>query len=78
MMRIGVSVYEPEQAAAALRSYANVVSTLPRTVGWHAALKHDMPALPFVPPEYVGRRLLKSTPSWPASRPGTTRRTSSG
>ena len=29
MMRIGVSVYEPEQAAAALRSYANVVQTLP-------------------------------------------------
>ena len=51
MMRIGVSVYEPEQAAAALRSYANVVPTLPRTVGWHAALKHDMPALPFVPPD---------------------------
>src|SRR6266699_2782125 len=47
MMRIGVSVYEPEHAAAALRSYANVVPSLPRTVGWHAALKHDMPALPF-------------------------------
>src|SRR5207244_2934759 len=58
MMRIGVSVYEPEQAAAALREYARVVPTLPRTVGWHAALKHDMPALPFVPPEYVGKRLL--------------------
>src|SRR3984893_16098700 len=44
MMRIGVSVYEPEQAAGALREYARVVPTLPRTVGWHAALKHDMPA----------------------------------
>ncbi|MGH3266513.1 MAG: FAD-binding oxidoreductase, partial [Trebonia sp.] len=64
MMRIGVSVYEPEQAAAALRSYANVVPTLPRTVGWHAALKHDMPALPFVPPEYVGRRLLMLVSMW--------------
>jgi FAD/FMN-containing dehydrogenase len=64
MMRIGVSVYEPEQAAAALRSYANVVQTLPRTVGWHAALKHDMPALPFVPPSYVGRRLLMLVSMW--------------
>ena len=64
MMRIGVSVYEPEQAPAALRSYASVVQTLPRTVGWHAALKHDMPALPFVPPEYVGRRLLMLVSMW--------------
>jgi FAD/FMN-containing dehydrogenase len=64
MMRIGVSVYEPEQAAAALRRYATVVPTLPRTVGWHAALKHDMPALPFVPPEYVGRRLLMLVSMW--------------
>ena len=64
MMRIGVSVYEPEHAAAALRSYANVVPALPRTVGWHAALKHDMPALPFVPPEYVGRRLLMLVSMW--------------
>src|SRR5579863_7134821 len=63
-MRIGVSVYEPEQAAAALRGYAAVVPTLPRTVGWHAALKHDMPALPFVPPEYVGRRLLMLVSMW--------------
>jgi FAD/FMN-containing dehydrogenase len=64
MMRIGVSVYEPEQAADALRGYAAVVPTLPRTVGWHAALKHDMPALPFVPPEYVGRRLLMLVSMW--------------
>src|SRR6185312_8941556 len=64
MMRIGVSVYEPEQAAAALREYARVVPTLPRNVGWHAALKHDMPALPFVPPEYVGQRLLMLVSMW--------------
>ena len=64
MMRIGVSVYEPAQAAAALREYARVVPTLPRTVGWHAALKHDMPALPFVPPEYVGKRLLMLVSMW--------------
>jgi FAD/FMN-containing dehydrogenase len=64
MMRIGVSVYEPEQASAALREYARVVPTLPRTVGWHAALKHDMPALPFVPPEYVGKRLMMLIAMW--------------
>jgi hypothetical protein len=40
------------------------VPALPRTVGWHAALKHDRPALPFVPPEYVGRRLLMLVSMW--------------
>ena len=64
MMRIGVSLYQPEDAAAALRGYASVVPTLPRTVGWHAALKHDMPALPFVPPELVGKRLLMFISMW--------------
>src|SRR5271154_5429702 len=64
MMRIGVSVYEPEHAAAALRGYASVVPTLPRSVGWHAALKHDMPTLPFVPPEYVGKRLVMLVSMW--------------
>ena len=54
-MRIGVSLYDEEHAAAALRAYAALVPTLPRHVGWHAALKHDMPALPFVRPEMVGR-----------------------
>src|SRR5258707_6395701 len=64
MMRIGVSLYQPEDAADALRGYASVVPTLPRTVGWHAALKHDMPALPFVPPELVGQRLLMFISMW--------------
>ena len=64
MMRIGVSVYEPDRAADALRAYAALVPTLPRTVGWHAALKHDMPALPFVPPQYVGQRLLMLVSMW--------------
>ena len=64
MIRIGVSLYEPEDAAEALRGYASIVPTLPRTVGWHAALKHDMPALPFVPPELVGRRLLMMFAMW--------------
>jgi len=64
MMRIGVSLYLPEDAAAALRGYASVVPTLPRTVGWHAALKHDMPALPFVPPDFVGKRLVMFISMW--------------
>jgi FAD/FMN-containing dehydrogenase len=64
LMRIGVSLYQPEDAADALRGYASVVPTLPRAVGWHAALKHDMPALPFVPPELVGKRLLMFISMW--------------
>jgi FAD/FMN-containing dehydrogenase len=64
MMRIGVSLYEPDDAAQALREYAAIVPTLPRMVGWHAALKHDMPALPFVPPELVGKRLLMLVAMW--------------
>ena len=64
MIRIGVSLYEPGHAAEALREYAATVPTLPRTVGWHAALKHDMPALPFVRPDLVGRRLLMMFAMW--------------
>ena len=64
MMRIGVSLYDEEHAAAALREYAALVPTLPRYVGWHAALKHDMPALPFVPPELVGRRVVMLFSMW--------------
>jgi hypothetical protein len=64
MMRIGMSLYRPEDAAAALREYAAIVPTLPRSIGWHAALKHDIPALPFVPPELVGARLLMFIAMW--------------
>jgi FAD/FMN-containing dehydrogenase len=64
MMRIGVALYHPEDAAEALQEYATIVPTLPRTVGWHAALKHDVPALPFVPPELVGKRLLMLISMW--------------
>jgi FAD/FMN-containing dehydrogenase len=64
MMRIGVALYQPEDAAQALHEYAEVVPTLPRTVGWHAALKDAMPALPFVPPELVDRRLLMLVAMW--------------
>ncbi len=64
MMRIGVSLYRPEDAAEALRQYGAVYPSLHRNVGWHAALKHDMPALPFVPPELVGERLLMLIVMW--------------
>jgi FAD/FMN-containing dehydrogenase len=64
MMRIGVSLYHPEDATEALQQFASIVPTLPRTVGWHAALKHDMPVLPFVPAELVGKRLLMLFSMW--------------
>jgi FAD/FMN-containing dehydrogenase len=64
MMRIGVALYEVEDAAQALREYWALYPTLPRSVGYHAALKHDMPALPFVPPELVGKRLLMLVAMW--------------
>jgi FAD/FMN-containing dehydrogenase len=63
-IRIGVALYRPDDAVAALQAYARVVPTLPRTVGWHGALKHDMPALPFVPAELVGERLLMLFSMW--------------
>jgi FAD/FMN-containing dehydrogenase len=63
-IRIGVSLYLPEDAADALREYSRIVPTLPRHIGWHAALKHDMPALPFVPPELVGKRVLMMFAMW--------------
>jgi len=64
MMRIGVSLYHVDDAAEALREYASIYPTLGRNVGWHAALKHDMPALPFVPPELVGARMLMLISMW--------------
>ena len=64
MMRIGVSVYRPEDTVEALREYASIYPTLGRNVGWHAALKHDMPRLPFVPAELVGERLTMLISMW--------------
>jgi hypothetical protein len=57
-MRIGVSLYEPEDAVQALAEYARIYPELPDHVGWHAALKQSMPKLPFVPDSLVGKRLL--------------------
>jgi FAD/FMN-containing dehydrogenase len=64
MMRIGVSLYHAGEAAQALREYAAIYPTLGRNVGFHAALKHDMPALPFVPPELVGARMVMLISMW--------------
>jgi FAD/FMN-containing dehydrogenase len=64
LMRIGVALYHPRDATQALREYAAIVPTLPRTVGWHAALKHDIPPLPFVPPELVGERMVMLIAMW--------------
>jgi FAD/FMN-containing dehydrogenase len=57
-MRIGVSLHQPEDAIPALAEYARIYPELPDHVGWHAALKQSMPALPFVPEHLRGRRLL--------------------
>jgi FAD/FMN-containing dehydrogenase len=64
MMRIGVALYTVDEATEALRQYSAIYPTLGRNVGWHAALKHDMPKLPFVPDELVGERLLMLITMW--------------
>ncbi len=64
MIRIGASLSHPEDAAEALREYAEIVPTLPRHVGWHVALKHDMNKLKFVPDELVGKRLMMTISMW--------------
>jgi FAD/FMN-containing dehydrogenase len=57
-MRIGVALHHPEHAVKALADYAQIYPELPDHVGWHAALKQSMPALPFVPESLRGKRLL--------------------
>jgi FAD/FMN-containing dehydrogenase len=59
-----VSLYRPEDAGRALTEYAALAPTLSRLVGWHAALKRHMPALPFVPAELAGERLLMLFSLW--------------
>ncbi|MBC9719414.1 FAD-binding oxidoreductase [Streptomyces sp. TRM66268-LWL] len=63
-MRIGVSLYRPQEAKQALREYAAKVPSLPRTVSWHGGLKRHMPPLPFVPDELVGERLMMLFSMW--------------
>ncbi|HEX4422013.1 MAG TPA: AtaL-like protein [Kofleriaceae bacterium] len=64
MMRIGAALYDTDGATEALREYARIYPTLPRHVGWHAALKPSMPKLPFVTPELVGKRLVMFITMW--------------
>jgi len=63
-MRIGAALYDASGAAAALREYAKLYPTLPRSVGWHAALKPNMPKLPFVPDHLVGKRIVMFITMW--------------
>ena len=63
-MRIGAALYDANGAAAALREYARIYPTLPRSVGWHAALKPEMPKLPFVRDDLVGKRLVMFITMW--------------
>jgi FAD/FMN-containing dehydrogenase len=63
-MRIGAALYDASGATAALREYAKIYPTLPRSVGWHAALKPSMPKLPFVRDDLVGKRLVMFITMW--------------
>jgi FAD/FMN-containing dehydrogenase len=63
-MRIGAALYDADNATQALREYARIYPTLPRTVGWHAALKPKMPKLPFVPDNLVGRPMVMFITMW--------------
>jgi FAD/FMN-containing dehydrogenase len=57
-IRLGLSIYRPEDAAAALQEYAARYADVPDEFSWHAALKQSMPPLPFVPEPLVGARVL--------------------
>lgn len=48
-MRIGIALHQPDDAVHALAEYAQIYPELSDHVGWHAALKQSMLALPFVP-----------------------------
>lgn len=63
-MRIGAALYDTDNAAAALKEYAKIYPTLPRHVGWHAAMKPMMPKLPFVRDDLVGKRLTMFIAMW--------------
>ncbi|MFE4758490.1 FAD-binding oxidoreductase [Streptomyces mirabilis] len=57
-VRFGAALYTAETAADALRAYAEIYPSLPNEVGWHVTMKRSMPALPFVPPDLVGKPLV--------------------
>ena len=64
LMRLGVALYEPRDARAALREYARILPTLPNMVGWQGVLLRATAPLPFVPPELVGRPALMLAAMW--------------
>ena len=63
-IRMGIAVYNPEDAKEALLEYARVYPSLPNSVGWHGALKRVMPDRPFVPRELVGKPALMLFAMW--------------
>jgi FAD/FMN-containing dehydrogenase len=63
-MRLGISVYRPEDAKEALLEYARVYPSLPNVVGWHGALKRYMPDRPFVPRDLVGEQAMMLFCMW--------------
>ncbi|MGV1049626.1 MAG: FAD-binding oxidoreductase [Solirubrobacterales bacterium] len=63
-MRFGAALYREDEARAALREYARIYPTLPDVVGWHVAMKREMPPLPFVPEELVGTPLVMLFCMW--------------
>lgn len=64
LMRVGAALYHPEDAEEALREYSRVLPDLPRSVGWHAALRSEISPAPFVPAELVGKRMLMLISMW--------------
>ncbi|HZO07348.1 MAG TPA: FAD-binding oxidoreductase, partial [Solirubrobacterales bacterium] len=63
-MRFGAALYHEDEARAALREYARIYPSLPNVVGWHVAMKREMPPLPFVPEELVGTPLVMLFCMW--------------
>jgi FAD binding domain/Berberine and berberine like len=63
-MRFGAALYHEKEAREALREYARIYPTLPNHVGWHVAMKRQMPPLPFVPEELVGTPLVMLFCMW--------------
>ena len=63
-MRFGAALYKEAEAREALREYARIYPELPNNVGWHVAMKREMPPLPFVPEELVGTPLVMLFCMW--------------
>jgi hypothetical protein len=63
-MRFGAALYHEDEARAALREYARIYPDLPNNVGWHVAMKREMPPLPFVPEHLVGTPLVMLFCMW--------------